>query len=154
MSVSLYTIMFTPLTQPSKLGSQVANGPAIDVSTRREGITHRGIILSVLISVLSLSLYQFPFCLSLRLSRDSPNPAIPHSNTNPHIPRPRPARAVVEMSSATFACILTGRDGVDARCLPDSLIHQLSRGRSQQEEEEEGRGRCERVERERDVGVK
>lgn len=124
MSVSLYTIVFTPLTQPSKLSSQVANGPAIDVSTRREGITHRGIILSVLISVSSLPLLTQPS----------------HS-THPNIPRPRHARAVVEMSSATFACILTGRDGVHARCLPNSLIHQLSPGRSQQEKR---RGRCER----------
>lgn len=129
MSVSQYTIMFTPLTQSSKLGSQVANGPAIDVSTRREGITHRGIILSVLISVLSLLLSVSVFILPLPNSfPDSPSP---------HIPRPWSARAIVEMSSATFACILTGRDGVNARCLPDSLIHQLSPGRSQQEEEGE-----------------
>lgn len=31
-----------------------------------------------------------------------------------------------------------GRDGVHARCLPDSLIHQLSPGRSQQETEDGG----------------
>ncbi|KAK7901840.1 hypothetical protein WMY93_018609 [Mugilogobius chulae] len=43
----------------------------------------------------------------------------------------RTASAIVEMSSATFACILTGRDEARAECLPDSLIHQLSAGRSQ-----------------------
>ena len=125
MSVSLVTMMFTAPTQCSKLGSQVVNGPAIDVSTHREGITHKGILLSVLISVLSP--YQSSFC-------PPPQPQFAH----PHIPRPWPARAIVEMSSATFACILTTRDGVDSWCLPDSLIHQLSAGRSLQGEGEVG----------------
>lgn len=86
--------MFTPLTPVSKLGSQVVNGRAIDVFTHRMGITHRGIILSVLISVLSP--HRFTLC---------PPPTHAMSRT---------ARAIVEMSSATFACILTGRDEVDA----------------------------------------
>lgn len=127
--------MFTPLTSACKLSSQVANGRAIDVSTRRPGITHRGIMPSILISALShFSLYQFSFGLSQTLSPNSPNPVFPH--THLHTPRSRPACDIAEMSSATFACILTGRDGVAAQCLPDSLIHQLSPGRSQQEEEE------------------
>lgn len=136
----------------SQFGSQMANGPASDVSTRRKGITHRGIILSIFIFIMSLrlslsvSIYlsirpnQFLFFASFLKSPrlNEPNPASPltppidaHSNNR----CPRSACASVEMSSATFACILTGRDGVDAQCLPDSLIHQLSPGRSQQNEE-------------------
>lgn len=132
----------------------MANGPASDVSTRRKGITHRGIILSILIFIMSLclSLCLYPslhpsqslfiFCLFPevpRTQRTKPSP--PPTNTHSNNRCPRSACATVEMSSATFACILTGRDGVDARCLPDSLIHQLSPGRSQQNEEGEEGGR-------------
>lgn len=113
----------------------MANGPSIDVSTRCEGIILRGKILSVPVPV-SRSFFHFiSLRLSLRLSPKPPNtPPPPHPNSHSHllIPRPQPLRAVVEMSSATFACILTGHDGVSP-----TLIHQLSPGRSQQEEEEQ-----------------
>lgn len=98
-----------------------------------EGITHRGIILSILIFIISLSLSSLSiFILSLPKSPDSSQP-FPYSNTHFRSSRPCPVHAIVEMSSATFACILTGRDGADARYLPNSAIHQLSVGRSEQE---------------------
>lgn len=93
------------------------------------------------------SLFLFSICTTKQ-----PHPT-PSNSKTPHIPRPRPERAIVEMSSATFACILTGRDGVDARCLSDSLIHQLSPGRSQQEGRGGGGGGDEE-EVKREVGVK
>lgn len=77
-----------------------------------EGITHRGIILSILIFIISLSLSLSSlsiFILSLPKSPDSSQP-FPYSNTHFRSSRPCPVHAIVEMSSATFACILTGCD--------------------------------------------
>lgn len=132
LSLSLYTIIPLPWLI-SKLSSQVANGLAFDVSTHTGNYTQGHNTVHPYFHYLSCSLFSLSiFILSLPKSPDSSQP-FPYSNTHFRSSRPCPVHAIVEMSSATFACILTGRDGADARYLPNSPIHQLSLGRSEQE---------------------
>lgn len=63
VSFSLSTIMFTSLTQPVNSVPRRLMVRLLMFSSCREGIIHKGTIPSTLISV-SLSLYQFSFCIS------------------------------------------------------------------------------------------
>lgn len=80
VSLSLYTIMFDPLTQPPNLVPRWLMVQLL-MFPLAEGITHRGIILSVLISIISLSFSLSVFILPLPKSPDSPLPALTPTQT-------------------------------------------------------------------------